>query len=40
MDGGHWSFSSYNQTINSKKNKTFEKYLLFLMEEYERVRNI
>lgn len=33
MDSGNWAFSSFHQTVMSKRNKTLEKYLLFLLEE-------
>lgn len=40
LDSGNIIFSSFHQTIKSKRNKTLEKYLLFLLEESGRLKNI
>ncbi|MCD8433543.1 hypothetical protein LNJ05_12300 [Tenacibaculum finnmarkense genomovar ulcerans] len=38
MDKGTLTYSSFHQTIKSKKNKTLEKYLHFLLEESSRLK--
>ena len=40
MDSGKLNFSAFNQTLKSKRNKTLEKYLLFILEESGRLRDI
>ena len=40
MNRGKLIFSSFHQTIKSKRNKTLEKYLLFILEESGRLRDI
>lgn len=37
IDNGKRVYSSFHQTIKSKRNKTLEKYLLFILEEHGRL---
>ncbi|MEE9432103.1 MAG: hypothetical protein V3V16_13725 [Melioribacteraceae bacterium] len=40
MDRGNFILSSFHETIKSKRNKTLQKYLLFILEESGRLKNI
>jgi hypothetical protein len=40
MSRGSFVFSSFHQTIKSKRNKTLQKYLLFILEESGRLKGI
>ena len=40
MNQGKFIRSSFYQTIKSKRNKTLEKYLLFILEEEGRLTDI
>ena len=40
MNKGSFTLSSFHQTIKSKKNKTLQKYLQFILEESGRLKEI